>query len=175
LTRKQINRNVSVLFHTIILHRHNKPYQLWMDLLSVQNDWRLNWKNHVVLHSMTMKKKNFDERTVRKSRFQKDLFMWVYVLTVYFSFSLLIIIVCFVSLRKDFQKKKEIEPIYFRVVCVSQRDLCLVKKRGERIKEMEFPVCLCFRIICRLFFFLVFLWVDAVFFFMPPSVSLFIY
>lgn len=99
--------------------------------------------------------------------------MWVYVLTVYFSFLsfsiIIIIIVCFVSLRKE-KKKKEIEPI--RLSCcvhVSQRDLfdvCVFfskKKRGERIKKIEFPVCLCFRIICRLFL-SSFLWVDAVFF-----------
>jgi hypothetical protein len=52
-------------------------------------------------------------------------------------------------------------------VCFSKRFVRV--KQGERVKEMEFPVCLCFRIICRLY-----LSVDAVFFsflfFMLPSV-----
>jgi len=83
--------------------------------------------------------------------FQKDLLMWVYVLTVYFSF-FFIIIVCFVSLRKEKKRKSNLFT-FVLCVCFSKRLVrCMFsKKRGERLKEMEFPVCLCFRIICRLF------------------------
>jgi hypothetical protein len=96
--------------------------------------------------------------------FQKDLLMWVYVLTVYFSFFFsLLLFVLFPSEKK--KKRKSNLFTFVLCVCFSKRLVrCMFsKKRGERLKEMEFPVCLCFRIICRLFLSF-FLWVDAVFF-----------
>ena len=152
-----------------------------MDLVLLQNDWRLNWKNHVVIHSMTNRKKRYPIRWKNS----KDIVLYLICkrsVCVSICFNCLFLVFffhyycLFVSLRKEENRTY----LLSFCLCVSQRDLFDVfsvtnKNGGERIKKMEFPVCLSFRIICRLFLSVLFSVSLCCVFFMPPSVSLFIY
>jgi hypothetical protein len=108
---------------------------------------------------------------------KKDLLMWVYVLTVYFSFiffPLLLFVFCFPPKRQ-----KKIETIYFCVVCVcfSKRLVRCVfskKKKGRKSKGDGIPcVFMLSNYLSTLSFCCFFSWVDAVFFFYAAAVCFF--